>query len=226
MPPTLCILLEIKQKVVLLLTINSQWNVQLMQPENSAPDQQSHQRQPRRLDNADLIKSSFWISQIFMVIATVAGVFLAAQEGLSQALLFENLNSKEKNFYLQHALSDELSDNITTLSEYATLLKENTPYDIKAHHPMVDMFVWNNMKYSSNALETPSQILSAVRRYNTKTATLIHQIESRQLGAKHGAKLLEELNTKVRDGALKALVANYSKLHQELTEAGMDVNPL
>lgn len=34
-----------------------------------------------RLDNRELVKTSFWISQIFMIIATVAGVYVAAQEG-------------------------------------------------------------------------------------------------------------------------------------------------
>jgi len=197
-----------------------------MQPDNTSQQEKSQPLRPKRLDNADLIKSSFWIGQIFMIIATVSGVFLAAQEGLSQALLFENLNSKEKNYYLQHALADELSDNIKTLNDYSTLLKNKAPYDLKVHHPLVDMFVWNNMKYSSNALETPSHILSAVRRYNTQTAVLIGKIEARQFGAKHGAKLLDELNSTIKDGALIALVDNYTTLHQELTDAGMDVNPL
>ena len=40
-------------------------------------------RATKQVDNEDLVKSSFWISQIFMTIATVAGVYLAAQEGLS-----------------------------------------------------------------------------------------------------------------------------------------------
>ncbi|WP_298942810.1 hypothetical protein [uncultured Psychromonas sp.] len=184
------------------------------------------QRQAIRFDNSDLIKSGFWVGQIFLVIATVAGVYLAAQEGLSQALLFENLNSKEKNFYLQHALADELGDNVITLDGYAKLLKDKSPYDIKAYHPMIDSFVWDNMKFSPNALETPSQILSAIRRYNSETALIIKKIENRQFGAKYGADLLVALNQKTKDGALEELINNYTKLHHELTEAGIDVNPL
>lgn len=184
------------------------------------------QRPTIRFDNSDLIKSGFWVGQIFMVIATVIGVYLAAQEGLSQALLFENLNSKEKNFYLQHALADEVGDNIKTLDLYAKLLKEKSPYDIKAHHPVVDDFVWDNMKYSSNALETPSNILSAIRRYNSETTVIITKIENRQFGTKYGAGLLLELNKKVSEGALKNLINNYTQLHNELIEAGIEVGPL
>ncbi|WP_409439319.1 hypothetical protein [Psychromonas sp. GE-S-Ul-11] len=184
------------------------------------------QRPAIRFDNSDLIKSGFWVGQIFMVIATVIGVYLAAQEGLSQALLFENLNSKEKNFYLQHALADELGDNIKTLDSYAKLLKEKSPYNIKAYHPAIDDFVWGNMKYSSNALETPSYILSGVRRYNSETAQIITKIENNQFGPKYGADLLLALNKKVSDGALKNLINNYTQLHHELIEAGIEVGPL
>ena len=42
-----------------------------------------------KLDNQELVKTSFWISQVFMIIATIVGVYLAAQEGLSQAIIFD-----------------------------------------------------------------------------------------------------------------------------------------
>ena len=196
------------------------------QPEPSQQNDKKKLRPTIRFDNSDLVKSGFWVGQIFMVLATVVGVFLAAQEGLSQAIKFENLNSTEKNFYLQHALADELSDNIITLDKYTTLLQENTPFDLKAHHPMFDRFVWESMKYSSNALETPSKILSAIRRYNNETAVLIKKIEARQLGIRYSAKLLDALNKKIKEGALQELIANYTQLHHELTEAGIDVDPL
>ncbi|WP_252728186.1 hypothetical protein [Alteromonas sp. C1M14] len=161
-----------------------------------------------------------------MIIATVVGVYLAAQEGLSQALLFENLNSKENNFYLQHALADEVSDNIDTLNAYAHQLQDRSVYDIKVLHPVVDDFVWESMKYSPNALETPSHILSAIRRYNSEVALIIKKIEDNQFGPKYGSGLLLALNEKVSEGALHDLIAHYTQLHHELVDAGIDVSPL
>jgi len=196
------------------------------QPEASQQGNIKKQRPTIRFDNSDLIKSGFWVGQIFMVLATVVGVFLAAQEGLSQAIQFDNLNSKESNFYLQHALADEISDNTIILNKYAELLIKEAPYDIKAHHPLAGRFVWESMKYSSHALETPSKILSAIRRYNNETTILINKIENRQLGIRYGAGLLKELNEKVKAGALKDLIANYTKLHHELIEAGIEISPL
>jgi len=184
-------------------------------------------RATKQLDNADLIKSSFWISQIFMIIATIVGVFLAAQEGLSQALLFDALNSKEKNYYLQHALADEITDNITTLNEYAEFItKGGAPHDLKPYHPPLDYFVWENMKFSSSSLETPSHILSAARRFNKKSTKLVKMIEARQYGRKFGANLITELTAEIQENGLKELIAHYTILHKELHDAGVEVNKL
>ena len=179
-----------------------------------------------KFDNSDLVKTGFWVGQIFMVIATVVGVYLAAQEGLSQALLFENLNSKEKNYYLQHALADELDDNIVSLNAYANLLQTKPVYDIKANRPVISDFVWESMKYSPNALETPSNILSAIRRYNSEVALIITKMEGNQFGPKYGSSLLLALNKKITDGALSDLIQHYTQLHHELLEAGIDVSPV
>ena len=106
------------------------------------------------------------------------------------------------------------------------LLINKPIYDVKAYHPDIDRFIWESMKYSSNALETPSQILSGIRRYNLKTTLLIKKIENNQIGPKHGAKELIALNKKVENGALKEIITNYTKLHDELIEAGIDVGSL
>ena len=180
-------------------------------------------RLSKKIDNAELIKSSFWISQIFIIVATVSGVYLAAQEGLSQAILFENLYSKENNYYLRSALDSEISDNIKTLEEYAEFLTKENPYDLKKHSPKLAHFVWDNMKFSSSTLETPSHLLSAARRFYNASDALILKIESRHYGSKHGAKLIIELTEKMANGGLKQLKENHQELADELREAGLPV---
>lgn len=194
-------------------------------PNETAKNTITNQPQ-KRVDNADLIKSSFWISQIFMIVATVAGVYLAAQEGLSQALLFENLNSKEKNYYLQRALSDELTDNMTTLNNYADFITEKSPYDLKPHRPLLSLFVWENMKYSSSTLETPSHILSAARRFNSESQSLIAKIEKRHFGRKEGAKRIRVLTQSLQENGITPLTISYTSLYHELTEAGIQINKI
>lgn len=177
-----------------------------------------------RLDNGELVKTSFWISQIFMIMATVAGVYLAAQEGLSQAITFDSLTNQQNNYYLRHALYDELNDNVTIVNDYADFVSANTPYDIKNHHPVLASFVWENMRYSPNTLETPSQILSETRRFYMKVTGIVSKIEARTYGAKYGAGLLKALTLEVSDKTLPALKANYTVLSDELKRNDISVD--
>jgi len=175
----------------------------------------------KKIDNAELIKSSFWISQIFIIVATVTGVYLAAQEGLAQAIVFESLHSKENNYYLRSSLDAEISDNIKTLEDYAEFLVKQNPYDLKPHNPKLAHFVWDTMKFSSATLETPSHLLSAARRFYNDSDDLIAKIEARQFGASHGAKLILELTTTMEQGGLLQLKQNHQQLAEELREVGI-----
>ena len=180
-----------------------------------APAIEDGKRFPR-LDNRELVKTSFWISQIFMIIATVAGVYLAAQEGLSQAITFDNLTNKQNNYYLRHALYDEVQDNITIINEYADFIAGKAPFDIKNHKPALASFVWENMRYSPYTLETPPQLLSQTRRFYLQVTDIIGKIEGRVYGAKYGGDLLKGLTKEMSDNTLPALKANYTALADEL----------
>lgn len=80
-------------------------------PDKPAGSNSVQNKHPKKMDHRDLIRSSFWVGQIFMLIATVMGVFLAAQSGLEQALTFDSITRMESNYYLRKSLQDELTDN-------------------------------------------------------------------------------------------------------------------
>jgi len=189
---------------------------------HTASDSVSTRLTPK-LDNRDLTKTSFWISQLFMIVATIIGVFLAAQEGLSQAILFDTLNSKENNFYLRYSLDNEITVNLATLKEYADMVEENKTYDLKAQHPALLNFVWENMKYSPATLETPSHILSKASQFYLKANMIVGKIENRKYGAKFGAKKLRELITDMENTGLKSLRENHQRLAKELAQSDIVV---
>ncbi|PKG55948.1 hypothetical protein CXF83_19500 [Shewanella sp. Choline-02u-19] len=176
-----------------------------------------------KLDNQELVKPSFWISQVFMIIATIVGVYLAAQEGLSQAIIFDDLSNKQDNYYLRHALFDEVNDNVTIINEYADTVAKSSPYDLKSIHPTMATFVWENMRYSANTLETPTQILTETRRFYMTSANIISKMESRFYGAKFGAEKLKELTKNVSESTLPMLQKNYQALAAELDAANITV---
>lgn len=178
----------------------------------------------QRLDNRELTKTSFWISQIFMIIATVTGVFLAAQEGLSQAIQFDSLNRQENNYHLRRSLDNEITANIATLKEYADLVASNKVYDLKSQRPVLLKFVWENMKFSSSTLETPSDILSQASHFYAQSNDIIRRIENRKYGATFGSKKLRELIEEMENNGLKALRANHQQLAAKLAQSGISVN--
>ncbi|SDI31411.1 hypothetical protein SAMN04488540_10174 [Ferrimonas sediminum] len=179
-------------------------------------------RRPK-LDNQDLVKTSFWISQVFMLIATVVGVYLAAQQGLSQAIAFDALTSKQNNYYLRHALYDEVNDNVAIINAYADTVLTESHSNLKTIHPQMAQFVWNNMRYSSQTLETPSQILTETRRFYMAAADIIQKMESRTYGSHYGANKLKELTAGISSRTLPALQHNYQTLATELKAADIIV---
>ncbi|MBP6518571.1 MULTISPECIES: hypothetical protein [unclassified Shewanella] len=177
-----------------------------------------------KLDNTELIKTSFWVSQIFIIIATVVGVYLAAQEGLSQAIKFDALSNMQNNYHLRHALYDEVSDNVEILSHYADTVETVSSNSLVKMHPQMGLFVWDNMRYSANALETPSDILSDIRRLYLESEKIISNIETRHYSVSYGKDQLQNVLSKIKEDTLPKLKTNYETLLKELKDNDIAVD--
>lgn len=177
-----------------------------------------------KLDNTELIKTSFWVSQIFIIIATVVGVYLAAQEGLSQAIKFDALSNMQNNYHLRHALYDEVSDNVEILSHYADTVETVSSNSLVKMHPQMGLFVWDNMRYSANALETPSDILSDIRRLYLESEKIISNIETRHYSVSYGKDQLQNVLSKIKEDTLLKLKTNYETLSKELKDNDIAVD--
>lgn len=175
----------------------------------------SPKRRPK-LDNSELVKTGFWVGQIFMLMATVLGVYLASQQGLSQAIAFSDIDDQQKNYYLRSSLHDELADNVQVIRDYIKAVKEDKPYDLKLYHPQLEFYIWDAMKFNSNTLQTPSAYLSAVRRYYSQIKHLIDRGEHRTYGRDYFLDLLAKKTDAIEQGALKDLAANTAALKRDL----------
>ncbi|MBU1393053.1 MAG: hypothetical protein KJ856_07300 [Gammaproteobacteria bacterium] len=191
---------------------------------NPSPNAADAPKRNIKLDNTELIKTSFWVSQVFMIIATVVGVYLAAQEGLSQAIKFDNLSNMQNNYHLRHALYDELSDNVATLSRYVDMVETVSGNSLVKMRPQMGLFVWDNMRYSANALETPSHILSDIRRFYLESEQIISNIETRHYSVSYGKGLLQNLLSKIQEDTLPKLKTNYETLSKELNDNDIAVD--
>ncbi|TCK08178.1 hypothetical protein [Marinobacterium mangrovicola] len=171
-----------------------------------------------KLDNSELVKTGFWVGQVFMLIATVLGVYLASQEGLSQAIRFNEIDDMQNNYYLQRSLYDEVSDNVELVRDYVELVKENNPYDLTKFHPELQTYIWDTMRYSKNTLQTPSRFLSDIRRFYAEVNDLVRKGEERTYGRSYFMPKLLEAADKMEQETLVALDQNLETMKAELAK--------
>lgn len=118
------------------------------------------------IESSEVKKPSFWISQIFILMATILGVYLAATQGFKQAVQFEHIMGQKSTYYLQSSIKNELSLNITATEQF--LEKTQQSKDQWATYPLdFSTFIWNNMQNSSTALELSPVILANTEKLMT-----------------------------------------------------------
>lgn len=113
---------------------------------------------------SEVKKASFWVSHLFIIAATIVGVFLAANEGLKQAMIFDDIRSAKNNYYLRKSLQGELADNIAYIKEFIAKVDRRVDKPELA----LETFVWKNMAFSSATLETPSELLREAKQFYRK----------------------------------------------------------
>ncbi|ABC30917.1 hypothetical protein HCH_04210 [Hahella chejuensis KCTC 2396] len=179
------------------------------------------QQQERRPAAGGVKESSFWLSQIFMLAATVLGVFLAAQEGLNQAIAFDDLTSRQNNYYLRSSLYSELQSNIAQAKEYAAFVQRASDNTIKQYQLQLDLFVWESMRYSPATLETPSEFISEIQRYYREANDIRQKIERRVYGSEYGGAELLKVTERMEKDVAPKLRANIDHLKKSLMDKGV-----
>ena len=181
----------------------------------------------QKIDHGELKKTGFWLNQVFMIVSTIVGVFLAAQSGLEQALKFDTLNKMEDNYYLRMSLYDELDDAVKELEAYAVILAKSPPKSvIQEQRPMLEKYVWQTMKYNPTTLETPSEILSEVRRFYSKADRTIDQVGRWAISSRHASKLLLEQTEYFKNGPLLNLKNSAEELKRLLAKEDIQIGVL
>lgn len=186
--------------------------------------QQRKLRKTIPLQQGEISNLSFWISQISMIIATVLGVYLAAQQGLQQAVMFEQIQSDKNNYYLRQSLQDELSDNLLLVQQYTEQIKNISVHQVKRYSLVLDSFVWESMKYSPATLETPSALLSESRKFYREINDIHGKIQSNFYSADYGTKLLLAQVEHVKTVVLPMFAADTAQLKQALANQNVEVD--
>lgn len=168
-------------------------------------------------------KLSFWISQCFILVATVLGVYLASSQGFKQALAYGDVQAARNNYYLRKSLQSELSDNIALVREYMVKVEKGNLADRKAPFAL-DTFVWESMKNSSSTLETPPELLRGSRQFYRGVADLQQKIADSAVSGKVGSDRLGALVDDLEKNVLPKFTSDMDGLRKWLAERGVQVN--
>ena len=181
----------------------------------------------KTVDNKELKSTGFWLNQLFLVFSTIFGVYLAAQSGLEQALKFDSFSKMEDNYYLRTSLYDEVKDNAEHLKKFANLLAKSPPKsELEYNKPTIEKYIWQTMQYSPTTLETPSEFLTEIRRFYSKSQFIIDAAISRKMSAKHASELLSEAVDIINNKTLPNLKSSALKLQSELSKNGIQISSL
>lgn len=174
----------------------------------------------RRLDETK--KASFWISQVFILAATILGVYLASSQGFKQAMAYGNLQSARNNYYLRKSLRTEMADNVSLVGDYLKRLETGGLPARKAPFSL-DTFVWDSMKNSPSTMETPPEMLREARLFYRGVAEIQQKVADNTYGIKVATEKLNELTDNVKDKVLPMFDADIEKVGKFLKDNKMDV---
>ena len=112
-----------------------------------------------------------WMNNIFVILGTILGVYLAAQSGFEKAIQFELAKSDRDSYYLRKALHDEFVDNLDMIEGWGREFTGGGARKFIGHPEKykLNTFVWETMKRSSSTFEIPTRILSEIRKYYIAT---------------------------------------------------------
>lgn len=167
---------------------------------------------------SEIKKASFWISQFFIIAATVLGVYLAALQGFKQAVNFDTMQRLRNTYYLQSSLKSELQSNVQIARDYVSKQKAGMA-PAQAASPL-NTFIWEAMKNSSTTWETPPEILTSAQKFYryipelqaAAGTTLGHAVVNREI---------EKITAQIETDTLPAIDKNLERLRTNLK--GFDI---
>ena len=159
-------------------------------------------------------KMSFWISQLFILAATVLGVYLAANMGFKQAIAYGELQSARNNYFLRQSIRDEVVRNIPLVRAYMDGMASGP--NARSQPIDLDTFVWDCMANSSQTLETPPELLSGSRAFYLDIAATHKLIAANTISANVGKERLSAALDHMEKNILPAFEADLQALKSHL----------
>jgi cell division protein FtsB len=123
----------------------------------------------------------FFAGQIFTILASVVGVYLAGYVSFQRTLEYDRLTKAQQKSDLLTAAREELKQNVVRLQKF----NERLPADVgtgvvNSEWPQLRLFVWQAAGRSSSAFDIPPQILIDMQAFYGDVELMLNDGEAHQ----------------------------------------------
>jgi hypothetical protein len=168
------------------------------------------------------LNKEFWLGNMFIMMSTVLGVYLAAHSGLKTAMEFDRISSDRDNYYLRANLRDEVMYNMAICEEIIKTIDKLGTFD-RSNHPAFQQYVMETMKDQPNTLATPNKILTGVLHYYDDINAMLHQRDRRLISYPELADKMRQRNGEFQKVTMSLIEADLQALKQRLNAADVAV---
>jgi hypothetical protein len=130
---------------------------------------------------ASLGGPQFIVGQIFTILATVLGVYLAGYVGFQRTLEYDRLTEAQRQANLIQALHVELKDNAARLRAFVPLMEKTQDGEgIYRDWPRLRLFVWSASAQNSALFDAPPNVITDIQAFYQETADLLNDAAARE----------------------------------------------
>ena len=122
----------------------------------------------------------FFAGQIFTILASVVGVYLAGYVSFQRTLEYDRLTKAQQKSDLLTAAREELKQNVIRLRKFNDRLPAEVGNSvINSEWPQLRLFVWQAAGRSSSAFDIPPQILVDMQAFYGDIELMLNDGEAR-----------------------------------------------
>jgi hypothetical protein len=123
----------------------------------------------------------FFAGQIFTILASVVGVYLAGYVSFQRTLEYDRLTKAQQKSDLLTAAREELKQNVVRLQKFNDRLPAEVGTGVvNSEWPQLRLFVWQAAGRSSSAFDIPPQILIDMQAFYGDVELMLNDGEAHQ----------------------------------------------
>ena len=169
----------------------------------------------------------FWAGQLFTLVATVVGVYLAANSGFNKAIEFDSLQRQRDGYFVQQALYSEFKSNLDSVQVWTKAFNDdaqNNRLYLDKDKYQFSFFLWETMQEGSTIFAVPYNRVEVIAGFYEEATHLREVMFSENpFESPKAAKKLAKLEASIRSDFLVDFKKSIDKVKDDLHSSGLSL---